>query len=189
MKNFKYTKTFASLVLAGVIFTGCSDACDLDKEHYHIFMKDDKAFYFQEEEKEGYDKKEYVVFDNFLVENNLFPLEAVIGDVNDFVNSLDKYVEAANIETYHDKDGKLQFNTYWRLLSNEELKNYSGIVREGASVKYVVYKLGEKNNLERLEVDNLNDLEGKYYIDFAQITSIVDPVQTTYHDGKVYVKK
>lgn len=189
MKNLKITKTLAALVLMGTIaLTGCSKQCKIKEEHYHIYSSNDKFLYSQEESKDDYEKRDEYLVDNEvnkkLVKEGKFPLSSVIDVVEDKVNSMDMYVEAQYAEAFIDEDGKVDFNTYWRFLSNEELKSHDGIVRVGESINYIVYNLDG----ERFEVDNLRELEGDYFVDMNEFMCIKDPVEMSCFRKKAYTR-
>lgn len=182
MKNLKIAKAFTALILMGTIaLTGCSfKLCREKDKHYHIYSNGDDFFYSQEEYVEDYDKKdEYVVANeenSVLLETNRYPCSAVIDEIEEKVNNLNgKYVEAAYVETFKNKEGKIDFNTYWRFLSNEELEKHIGIIRYGDTIKYIVYDI----NGNRFEVDNLRDLDGEYFIDKDEFICIDNPVEAS----------
>jgi len=190
MENLKITKTLTSLVLMGTItLTGCSMPCKVKEKHYHIYSSDDGFIYSTEENKDNYSKeKESLIVNeknqNLVIEDR-FPLTVVIDYVEDKVNNMDAFVEALYAEPFINKKGKIDFNTYWRFLSNEELVEEHGIVRTGDSISYVVYDI----NGERYEVDNLRDLDGEYFVDMDELICINDPVEMNYYKKEVVHKR
>lgn len=192
--NLKYTKTFVLALTTGIILTGCSNKCDVVEEHYHVYVNDEEVIYSEEESLEGYTKKDGSVLINdtnmILVNNNLFPLNDVIGEVKKLINDRDSFVQAKNVQPYIDENNELQFSISWRLLSLDEVSNYSGIVREGNNIKYCLYTLDKENNsLSQVVVDNLDDISGEYYINLDDFIVLDDASLKTLHNGKVYIRK
>lgn len=180
MKNLKISKTFVALALVGTIaFVGCAKSCKVKEEHYHIYTNENNDIvYSQEERIKDFEKKDgYVVSNkenNNLIKEGRYPYALVIDEIEAKVNAFNgKYVEGAYVETFKNKKGKIDFNTYWRFLSNDELEDYLGIIRYGDTIKYVVFDKEGK----RYEVDSLRDLDGEYYIDEDEFITIVDPVE------------
>lgn len=193
MKNLKYTKTFASIVLAGVLLTSCHGYCDVEEEHYHIYSRDGKALYSMDEDVDDYHKnRDYVLLNDVnktLIDNNLFPLECVTDEVKYIIGDRNNFIQAKNVKPYIDEEGKLEFTVHWRLLDEKEVKNYSGIAREGNVIKYIVYTLGSDSKLNRVEVDSLDDLGDNYYINLDEFILIEDANEKVFNDGKVYIRK
>lgn len=182
MKNLKISKTFVALALMGTIaVVGCVKPCKVKEEHYHIYAnKDNEFFYSQEEYIKDCDKKDGYILANKengnLLNEGKYPCNLVIDEIEAKVNAFNgKYVEGAYVETFKNKKGKIDFNTYWRFLSNDELEDYLGIIRYGDTIKYVVFDKEGK----RHEVDSLRDLDGEYYIDEDEFITIVDPVEVS----------
>jgi len=199
MKNVKIHKTMAFILAANIALTGCA-TCNIKEDHSHIYIKKDKSEFDchygrcgshrSSQEELGYIKNDEL--GEFCKQNDLFPLEQVKNMIKEAV--AEENLVAAITCILNKTKEKPTFIEGTRLLTKDDLKDYTGLVKIGTpkDVLYTVYKIKEEQGTytkEKQIVKNIDTLEGEYYIDFFDVIYLNTDEIISYVDGQVRTLK
>lgn len=198
MKNIKIHKTMAFILAANIALTGCSN-CNINEEHSHIYIKKDKSEFDchygrcnlrSNQEELGYIQNDEL--GEFCRQNDLFPLDQVKGVIKEATQK-DTLVAAMTAIPDKTKE-KLGFIEGTKLLTENDLKNYTGLVKTGKSndVLYTVYQIKKENGTytkEKLIVKEIDSLGKDYYVDFFDVVYLNSDEIVNYVDGQARTLK
>ena len=187
MNNLKISKNLKIIVVAGVIITISSIGINKayfsgDKIDYKYNGKANdfrgttsEEFESAKENLEYVDKNNLVLFDSVkdeIVNNKVFIEKKVVTDVTAV-------------------DDRVKFKVDNVLLTNEEKKDFMGLVDYSDKVNFILYKVNDNNgeySLERVVTDDMN-IEGVYYVDPDDYIELVDPQEGYFINGKIRKKE
>ncbi len=206
MKNLKIypqniKKRLISLCLATTFLvtglTSCSikKNCNIEEEHYHIY-KDTKEIEYtyhpcEYENKNQVKLKEYILKNDlsyYLIKNNLYETSKIGPYLNKEIEQLDTIYQKEVTTPKIGKDGKLILPEKWKLINEEQLKNYTGIIRQGQKeeIKYKIYTIKTKNGKyqKKSEVKLQLDQVNGEYIDIDNFIILENKEENRYNQGK-----
>lgn len=173
MKNLKISKSFKCFVLSGALFV--FSGCCLNENTIN-----DYDYNIKNVSQDSYDD-----YYKYFSLNGLTPF---IADGNNEKNKVyGKFVEALWSYPYYDENGDLKFRDDWRLLEDEELRDFTGIARVSNCAYHNVYSvLKTKDGFIKKKVD-IEDTkaDGIYCIDYNEELVLVDPVSYYFYEGKI----